>query len=250
MPYWTSGSAPRLYRNQEASHSLQLLPRSIPARPQSLPRSSHHRSPSPSRFLRFEDSPVNEKSRFDGFPQMSPTKTESSTSRAVALDPLASRHQPYPSSAASLRHLTSHQSSASPDYSLSPIPDTASSHFALPLPSLHSGYLHPPRKIRLWSILKPWLPVLAYLLTSLGFLVATVFWKKQVFQGAVHSPVIPPYALSPSIHPFRVDWGCHPLTFFFSPSAGLDNLSSWLKVDKNFGYGVLFFLIFITTFRK
>ncbi|KAI0269234.1 hypothetical protein BC834DRAFT_619498 [Gloeopeniophorella convolvens] len=29
---------------------------------------------------------------------------------------------------------------------------------------------------------------------------------------------------------------------------GLDNLSSWLKADKIFGYAVLFFLIFITTF--
>ncbi|KAI0303152.1 hypothetical protein BC826DRAFT_333537 [Russula brevipes] len=86
-----------------------------------------------------------------------------------------------------------------------------SSHFALPLPSLHSGYLHPPRKIRLLSILKPWIPVLAYLSTSLGFLIAIAFWKTQVFQG-------------------------------------LDDLSSWLKADKNFGYGVLFFLIFITTF--
>jgi len=31
---------------------------------------------------------------------------------------------------------------------------------------------------------------------------------------------------------------------------GLDHLSSWLKADENFGYGVLFFLIFLTTFRK
>jgi hypothetical protein len=37
---------------------------------------------------------------------------------------------------------------------------------------------------------------------------------------------------------------------YLSPSTGLDNLSSWLKADKTFGYGVLFFLIFITTFRK
>ncbi|KAH9963169.1 hypothetical protein BC827DRAFT_1087732, partial [Russula dissimulans] len=68
-----------------------------------------------------------------------------------------------------------------------------------------------PRKIRLWSIVKPWLPVLAYVSTSLGFLIAIAFWKTQVFQG-------------------------------------LDDLSSWLKADKTFGYGVLFFLIFLTTF--
>ena len=41
-----------------------------------------------------------------------------------------------------------------------------------------------------------------------------------------------------------------PAYVHLSPSAGLDDLSSWLKADKNFGYGVLFFLIFLTTFRK
>ena len=180
------GSSPRSYRLQEGSLSLQPLPGSAPIRPQTPARSSHQRSPSPSRFPRFEESSVNEKSRSDG--QTSSTKAETSATRSAPADLLSFHHQSRPSSSASLRHLIYHQGSASPDYSLSQIPDSdiASSHFALPLPSLHSGYLHPPRKIRLCSIIKPWLPVLAYLSTSLGFVVAFAFWKTQLFQGTLY----------------------------------------------------------------
>jgi len=244
------GSSPRSYRHQEGSLSLQPLPgSSVPIRPQPPARSSHQRSPSPSRFPRFEESSVNEKSRSDGVAQTSSTKAETSATRSAPADLLSFHHQSRPSSSASLRHLIYHQGSASPDYSLSQIPDSdiASSHFALPLPSLHSGYLHPPRKIRLWSILKPWLPVLAYLSTSLGFLVAFAFWKTQLFEGTLHDL----YSrlgcyLRPSI-PHQLGNVAY---VHLSPSAGLDNLSSWLKADENFGYGVLFFLIFLTTFRK
>ncbi|KAH9077432.1 hypothetical protein EDB83DRAFT_2349995 [Lactarius deliciosus] len=202
-----SASASRLHRQQDGSNSpLQQLPRGIPV------TSSHRRSPSLSRYPKFEESSVDEKSRLDGMARVSPSKTEASASPASATESLFARqHTSRPSSAASLRHLTSHHNNSSPDLPLSPIPNTASSQFALPLPSLHSDYIHPPRKIRLWSIIKPWIPVLAYLSTSLGFLVALAFWKAQVFQG-------------------------------------LDDLSSWLKADETFGYGVLFFLIFMTTF--
>jgi hypothetical protein len=194
-----SASAPRLYRHQEATLSLQLLPRSIPIGLHSPSHSDHphRRSQSSSRYPRFEESSVNEKSGFDGVAPASHIKAETSAPRVVDPDPLSlhHHHQSYPSSSSSsIRHLTSHQST---DYSLSPIADTMSSHFALPLPSLHSGYLHPPRKIRLLSIVKPWIPVLAYLSTSLGFLIAIAFWKTQVFQGAHYDPVIPSYVLSP-----------------------------------------------------
>ncbi|KAI0049569.1 hypothetical protein FA95DRAFT_1456232, partial [Auriscalpium vulgare] len=63
-----------------------------------------------------------------------------------------------------------------------------------------------PRRMRLYALIKPWLPLLAYLSTSLGFLIALAFWKTEVFQG------------------------------------------NWLKADKFFGFAVLFFLIFLTTF--
>ena len=33
-------------------------------------------------------------------------------------------------------------------------------------------------------------------------------------------------------------------------NSGLDELSHWLREDKQFGYAVLFALIFLTTFRE
>jgi hypothetical protein len=184
----SSSSASRLHRQQDGSHSLQQLPRGIPVTSQSPTHSLQRRSPSLSRYPKFEDSSVDEKSRLDGMARVSPLKTEPSASPASAPESLFTRqHLSRPSSAVSLRHLTSHQNNSSHDLPLSPIPNTASSQFALPLPSLHSDYIHPPRKIRLCSIIKPWIPVLAYLSTSLGFLVAIAFWKEQVFQGALQS---------------------------------------------------------------
>jgi len=50
-----------------------------------------------------------------------------------------------------------------------------------------------------------------YGVTSLGFVVAIAFWKTEVFQG-------------------------------------LDELSHWLRIDEQFGYAVMFALIFLTTF--
>ncbi|ETW84324.1 hypothetical protein HETIRDRAFT_313683 [Heterobasidion irregulare TC 32-1] len=81
---------------------------------------------------------------------------------------------------------------------------------AVPRQSLHSDYAHH-RRYRLYALLKPWLPLIVYLLTSLGFLLTIAVWKEEVFKG-------------------------------------LDDLSSWLKADERFGYAVLFFLIFLTTF--
>jgi hypothetical protein len=185
----SSPSASRLHRQLDGHHtSLQQLPRGIPVTARSPTVSLHRRSPSQSRYPKFEDSSVDEKSRLDGVGRVSPLKTEASASPASAPESLFTRQHPSrPSSAASLRHLTSHQNNSSPDLPLSPIPNNASSQFALPLPSLHSDYIHPPRKIRLCSIIKPWIPVLAYLSTSLGFLVAIAFWKEEVFQGAFQS---------------------------------------------------------------
>jgi hypothetical protein len=246
----SSSSAPRSSRHQERSLSLELVPRSIPTTKPPTAHSSHYRSPSPSRFPRFEETSVSEKSRCDGVLQTPPAKAEASTSWDDAPGSLSSHHQSRPPSASSLRHLT-HQNSACPDYPLSPIPDTASAQFAIPLPSLHSGYLHPPRKIRLWSIVKPWLPVLAYVSTSLGFVIAIAFWKTQVFEGAFYYPIFPPALLAISVHPsIPSQLRISPAYVYLSTPAALDNLSSWLKADKNFGYGVLFFLIFLTTFRK
>ncbi|KAJ7179831.1 hypothetical protein C8R43DRAFT_970642 [Mycena crocata] len=61
------------------------------------------------------------------------------------------------------------------------------------------------------NLLRPWLPLILYALTSLVFVVAIAFFKTQVFTL-------------------------------------LDDLSVWLRTDEQFGYAVLFVLIFLTTF--
>ncbi|KZT12969.1 uncharacterized protein LAESUDRAFT_669135 [Laetiporus sulphureus 93-53] len=68
-----------------------------------------------------------------------------------------------------------------------------------------------PRGLRIANLLRPWVPIILYALTSLGFLAAVSFWKIQVF-------------------------------------GGLDALSHWLQSDVCLGYAVIFFLIFVTTF--
>ncbi|KAJ7699917.1 hypothetical protein B0H17DRAFT_269188 [Mycena rosella] len=68
-----------------------------------------------------------------------------------------------------------------------------------------------PRGLRIANLLRPWLPLLVYGLCTLVFVVAIAFFKTQVFSF-------------------------------------LDDLSVWLRTDEQFGYAVLFALIFLTTF--
>ncbi|KAI0700559.1 hypothetical protein BC835DRAFT_1257546, partial [Cytidiella melzeri] len=68
-----------------------------------------------------------------------------------------------------------------------------------------------PRGLRILNLFRPWIPIIMYAMTSLGFLAAISFWKAEVFQG-------------------------------------LDDFSQWLKSDEYLGYATIFILIFITTF--
>jgi len=68
-----------------------------------------------------------------------------------------------------------------------------------------------PRTLRLINLLRPWLPVILYGLTTLAFVVAIALYRPELF-------------------------------------ARLDQLARWLRSDEYFGYAVLFFLIFLTTF--
>ncbi|KAF8520093.1 hypothetical protein JB92DRAFT_2709594, partial [Gautieria morchelliformis] len=69
--------------------------------------------------------------------------------------------------------------------------------------------------------LKPWLGIGSWAVTSIGFLLAIAFWKKEVFTGTS-----PPDSPNP---------------------ARLDRLSLHLQSLGNLGYAILFCLIFITT---
>ncbi|KAF8639754.1 hypothetical protein AX17_001016 [Amanita inopinata Kibby_2008] len=68
-----------------------------------------------------------------------------------------------------------------------------------------------PRGLRILNLLRSWLPIVTYAITSLAFLVAIALYRDEVF-------------------------------------ARLDELSHWLRADEQYGHAVMFFLIFITTF--
>ncbi|PFH52514.1 hypothetical protein AMATHDRAFT_56459 [Amanita thiersii Skay4041] len=92
----------------------------------------------------------------------------------------------------------------------------SSSHSTQPFAFPHSRtHIRPPyarpRALRILNLLRSCLPILMYILTSLGFLIAIALYRDEVF------------------------------TY-------LDELSHWLRADEQYGYAVMFLLIFITTF--
>ncbi|KAH8113365.1 hypothetical protein DFH11DRAFT_1689520 [Phellopilus nigrolimitatus] len=93
-----------------------------------------------------------------------------------------------------------------PPYSSLPSFSTAS------LPSYtynYSSYSSSVRRMLLAERLRPWIPVLLYAATTLGFVLAIAFWKEEVFSN-------------------------------------LDDLARWLRAEGETGYAVMFFLIFLT----
>ncbi|KAF8211297.1 hypothetical protein K438DRAFT_1568498 [Mycena galopus ATCC 62051] len=157
-----------------------LLSTSIPARPVSTSPTQHTPSQSPFRYLHFSE-----------------ITTEKPNGNDIALQgtPSSSRYSSSPRRSESLR---SPRASA---------PSSPAHHNSRPLSPLYSR----PRGLRIANLLRPWLPLILYALSSLILVVAIAFFKTQVF------------------------------TF-------LDDLSVWLRADEHFGYAVLFVLIFMTTF--
>ncbi|KIJ56567.1 hypothetical protein M422DRAFT_773360 [Sphaerobolus stellatus SS14] len=115
-----------------------------------------------------------------------------------------------------LQSVSSHpldNSSAQSSPAPSRIPSPQPVHFPLRSP-IHPRAPPPltqqPHPFRIPDRLKPWLGIACWAATSLGFLLAIAFWKKEVFTG-------------------------------------LDQLSSYLQSLGTLGYAILFCLIFITT---
>ncbi|KAK0453323.1 hypothetical protein EV421DRAFT_670736 [Armillaria borealis] len=74
----------------------------------------------------------------------------------------------------------------------------------------HSSNYTRPRGLRIANLLKPWVPIILYGITSLAFVFAIALYKTEVFSA-------------------------------------LDELSRWLQADEHYGHAVLFLLIFLTT---
>jgi len=96
----------------------------------------------------------------------------------------------------------------SPYYSPRPFPPPQFIRHPAPIPILPIRSRSSPSHI--CRSVKPWLPLILYAITSLGFVVAVGFYRTEVF------------------------------TY-------LDELSLWLRSDEHYGHAVLFVMIFITT---
>lgn len=97
----------------------------------------------------------------------------------------AALHQHYQQSAPSQLYPTSGQPSQwRSQYPVSPKPLSGLSHFNSRSASSSSIAYTRPRGLRIANILKPWIPIILYAITSLGFVAAISFWKAEVFQGA------------------------------------------------------------------
>ncbi|KDR83549.1 hypothetical protein GALMADRAFT_56271 [Galerina marginata CBS 339.88] len=117
-------------------------------------------------------------------------------------------HHPGPSPAQSSAQWTPY--SYSPDTARQ-YPHTPPSSQFLRQPSTHSrSNYHSSRRRSVAAVLRPWLPLIMYAITSLAFVVAIALYRTELF------------------------------TY-------LDELSQWLRVDEQYGHAVLFVLIFLTT---
>jgi len=166
-----------------------LISTSSPARP--VPSTSDHSSPSksPFRYVQLQPrspgshSPVRDPLSYHP-PVISHPLDETSTPRSLTTFPVNSPHS------ATTLHFPPRRTAGPP-----------------PAPS---QFRDRPRGFHIPDRLKPWLGIASWAATSVGFLVAIAFWKKEVFTG-------------------------------------LDHLSSYLQSLGTLGYAILFCLIFITT---
>lgn len=153
--------------------SLNLISSSAPAQPVSTsPSPSHRHSQSPFRYVK-DSQPMNEKATFDETP-LSNISNEKRHQPRVGSSRLHPSPSPTPTPV-SAPHFQGHL----PSISRQPSPFLRS-----PSPLLISSQLYTrPRGLRISNLIKPWIPLILYGITSLGFLVAIAFWKNEVFQG-------------------------------------------------------------------
>ncbi|THH05116.1 hypothetical protein EW145_g5031 [Phellinidium pouzarii] len=102
-------------------------------------------------------------------------------------------------------------SSVSESSSQAPPPySTVSSFSPASSSSYHySSYSSSVRRMLLIERVRPWVPFLLYVATTLGFVLAIAFWREEVF-------------------------------------GGLDDLAQWLREEEKTGYAVMFFMVFLT----
>jgi hypothetical protein len=212
--------------------SFHLVSSPIPAQPISTRVQNHKQSESPFRYLTEGLASEQVFSEKDQTPladiPASSGKRTSSVSRAAhrsspptsrSSTPAPSRHRAHP------KHPSQHGRLTTPGHLL------AAADNGRGRPSRRVGQLERSHWPSLSTRMQPWMPIILYGISSLGFVVAIAFWKTEIFQGTETSRAVCPAA---DLHPFL----------------GLDDLSHYLQAEGSYGYGVIFLLIWVTTFRK
>ena len=149
--------------------SLNLLSTSSPLQPvASNPSTPYQQSHSPFRFVK-DSQTMDEKS---------------STQLSILSDEKRPVLAPSSSSAGPSRYnnsplAASPLSRQPPPFIRGPSPLLIPSHRAL---GQSQTYIRP-RGLRISNLIKPWIPVILYGITSFGFLVAIAFWKNEVFES-------------------------------------------------------------------
>jgi hypothetical protein len=171
--------------------SLNLISSSSPARPVSTsPSPLHRQSQSPFRYVQFHQDPTDMNEKVDQTPlsDFNPDKQrqlllvghsaheQTSQSHPIVNHPLSSPFQP--------RITRPHHPLAPSPLSQTPSPFVRQPPLLLPNRNRRPSHSQPytrPRGLRIANLLKPWLPLIMYGLTSLAFLVAIGLYRTEVF---------------------------------------------------------------------
>jgi hypothetical protein len=166
--------------------SLNILSSSSPARPISTSPSPHLHSQSPFRYVHFtnekalDETPLSDlidskprSSLPTSFPPQRSSQSRSSTSSIST--PSSSNHHTRPNLSSSA--IAGHPS---PWFLRQPATHLIPNHnHSLSHSICHTRY----RGSRVINLVKPWMPVILYAMTSIGFVIAIAFWKTEVFTG-------------------------------------------------------------------
>ena len=163
--------------------SLHLVRSPSPAQPISTRIQNHKQSESPFRYLNerlANEQALNEKDQ-------TPLADISSSSGRRASSTSRATHRSSPSNSRSSTPAPSHRSSHSKHLSQ----HARSTTPILQPTAADNGRGRPPRQLReyerspLSTRLQPWIPVILYGISSLGFVVAIAFWRTEIFQGTI-----------------------------------------------------------------
>jgi len=166
--------------------SLHLVSSPTPAQPISTRVQNHKQSESPFRYLNerlASEQVFNEK---DQTPladiSSSSGRRASSISRATHRSSPSNSRSSTPAPSHHRKHSKQSNQNASPT---TPAPPSTSADTGRGRPSRRPGQLERSLRSPLSARLKPWMPVILYVISSLAFVVAIAFWRSEVFQGMV-----------------------------------------------------------------